>query len=165
MAGAQPSCGGVVCRVMQQEHGRVDGLGMNPKQLATARDGGSAVFMTLTGDPSTIERFCCGDGVPVLDEFEKRGGRDTYTYCPVWQAEKERVADGRRELKGGGVQEPEAVASWDDGRMREDADRLVERLYGEDGESGLRGTASSQESADPWAQARRDVDLLAEGSY
>lgn len=146
IAGALPSCGGVVCRVMQQERGRETGVGYNPAQTALARDGSDGVFLTLAGDPSTVERFCCGDGVPVMDNREKRGGRDTYTYCPVWQAEQERIAEGRGQLAGGGVlPEPEKVSHWDDGR----------------GTVREAPAGSSYASEDPWAQARRDLDVLA----
>jgi hypothetical protein len=146
IAGALPSCGGVVCRVMAQERSRETGIGITPAMTARARDGSDGVFLTLTGDPSTVERFCCGDGVPVMDNREKFGGRDTYTYCPVWQAEQERIADGRSQLAGGGViEEPEKVSHGDDGR----------------GNVREAPAGSSYAAQDPWAQARRDLDVLA----
>lgn len=133
VAGVTPARCGVVCGVIANDRQRVDGVDMDPRQLAIAREGGDGdTFLTLAGDPSTIERFCCGDGLPVLDPFEKAGGRDTYTYCPVWQAEKDRIWAGREELSE--KPEPELVAH---------------------------GVSSSIEASDPWAQARRDLDVLA----
>jgi hypothetical protein len=148
--GDRPGTCGVICRVMQQDRAKEDGVGVNAQQLAIAREGGEGdVFLTVETDPSTVERLCFGRGVPVLDERELPANRDSYTYCPVWQAERQRIEDGRRQLAGGGVEdEPEPVAHWDDGR------------------GGVRQApaGSSWDSADPWAQARADLDVLAPGS-
>jgi hypothetical protein len=132
--GDRPGTCGVICRVMQQDRAKEDGVGVNAQQLAIAREGGEGdVFLTVETDPSTVERLCFGRGVPVLDERELPANRDSYTYCPVWQAERQRIEDGRRQLDGrGGVRQAPAGSSWD--------------------------------SADPWAQARADLDVLAPGS-
>lgn len=149
IAGADQGSCGIVCRVMKNERATETGEGLNAAQTALARDGSDGVFLTLTGDPSTVERFCCADDdPPVLDSSEKAGGRDTYTYCPVWQAEKLRIEQAREQLAGGGVEpeaEPEQVAHWDDGR----------------GNSRQAPAGSSYDSADPWAKAKRDLDILA----
>lgn len=132
IAGAVSADSGVICRAMLMDRAREAGLGLSPAQLALARDGSDGVLLTAKSDPSTIEGMCCADeDPPVLDEFEKPGGRATYTYCPVWQAEKERIAEGRETLAE--EREPETVAH------------------------GVGGSAAG----DPWANARRDLDLLA----
>jgi hypothetical protein len=113
---------------------REAGLGLSPAQLALSRDGSDGVLLTAKSDPSTIERMCCAEqDPPVLDEFDKAGGRETYTYCPVWQAEKDRIAAGREMLAE--QREPEPVSMG----------------------------VSSASDADPWASARRDLDLLVGG--
>lgn len=143
IAGAMPANAGVICRVMEQDRDREQGAGLTPAQHAMTRDGSDGVLLTAKSDPSTIERMCCADAdVPVLDHFEKRGGRESYTYCPVWQAEKERIAEGREMLAE--QHAPEPVSHFDEGRG-----------FG----------AQSRPASDPWAQARRDLDLLADGSY
>lgn len=132
IAGAVAANAGVICRVMQMDRDREQGSGLTLAQHAMARDGSDGVLLTAKSDPSTIERMCCADAdVPVLDHFEKRGGRETYTYCPVWQAEKERIAEGRAMLADPPA--PELVSHFDE----------------------------SRDAADPWLQARRDLDLLA----
>jgi hypothetical protein len=148
IAGVTPERAGVICRVMAQDREREAGEGMNPAQLAVAREGGDGdVVLTVKGDPSTIERLCCGDALPVLDAHGHPGGRDSYTYCPVWQAEKLRVEEGRRMLKGGGLApEPDPpVAHFDDGR----------------GHVRETPVGSTWAAEDPWAQGRRDLDILA----
>lgn len=139
IAGAVAANAGVICRVMQMDRDREHRAGLTPAQLALARDGSDGVLLTAKSDPSTIERMCCADGdVPVLDHFEKHGGRESYTYCPVWQAEKERIAEGREMLAE--LRVPESVSHFDDGRG-----------FG----------AETRDTSDPWAQARRDLDELA----
>lgn len=146
VSGTTPERAGVVCRVIQQDRAREGGVGMNPAQLAIARSGGDGdVVLTVKGDPSTIERFCCGDAVPVLDDAGGKA-RDSYTYCPVWQAEKLRIEQGREMLAGGGLApEPDPpVAHFDDGR----------------GNVRDAPVGSSYDDPDPWSRARRDLDVL-----
>lgn len=145
IVGAIPANSGVVCGVIQNDRLKEKGLGMDPAQTAIARAGGTGdVFLTLKSDPSTVERLCCGDGVPVIDD---RGGhaRDSYTFCPVWQAEQKRIWAGRDELRGGGVV-ADPVEHYDDGAR-----------------TGLNGApvGSTYDSKDPWAQGRKDLDVLA----
>lgn len=154
--GACPSKSGVVCRVMQIDRMKDSGLGMDPAQLAIARRGGEGdVFLTIRSDPSTVERLCCGDSVPVADS-KGHYARDSYTFCPVWQAEKQRIEQERDQLRGGGVladfeqAEPEAVEHYDDG------ERSKLKTGRNDAPVG-----SSYDSADPWSKARSDLDILA----
>jgi hypothetical protein len=107
IAGTVPHRAGVICDVLRQEQAREDGIGISPGMLAASRDAEGGTLLTAESDPTTI---CCGDAVPVLNELSVGGGRSSYTYCPVWQAEKKRIADGRHALAGGGVQ-PDAVSS------------------------------------------------------
>lgn len=130
VAGTTPERAGVICGVMQQDRLREQGIGITPTQLAISRDGADGVLLTAKGDPSTIERLCCGEAVPVLDDAGHYA-RDSYTYCPVWQAEKDRLSEGRAML--GHEHEPELVAEG----------------------------VSSQDADDPWGQARRDLNVLA----
>lgn len=135
VAGATKDRGGVICAVMAMDRGREAGLDMNPAQLEIARRGGEGdVFLTLAGDPSTVENFCCGDAVPVLSDRDLARGRDSYTYCPVWQAEKDRIEAGRSMLSEP-VPAPEPISHG----------------------------VSTADSVDPWAQARHDVRVFAEG--
>lgn len=154
--GASAACAGIVCRVMELDRSKEAGHGYSPAQHALSRDGDDGVLLTAKSDPSTIERMCCADrDVPVLDHDEKPGGRDSYTYCPVFQAEKERIWAGRDLLAGGGVA-PESVSSYDEGALRKHADRHVEQTV-------LQNASVSGDGDDPWSQARRDLDLLTEG--
>jgi hypothetical protein len=146
VAGVTPERAGVVCRVMQLDREKDDGVDVTAGQLAIARAGGEGdVLLTVKSDPSSIERFCCGDAIPVLDDA---GGkvRDSYTYCPTWQAEKLRIAEGREQLKGGGLApEPDPpVAHFDDGR----------------GNVREAPVGSTYDDPDPWSRARRDLDVL-----
>lgn len=140
--GSTPARCGVICRVIANDRQRESGVGMDPAQLAQARVGGDGdTFLTIEKDPGSVQRLCCGTELPVLDD---RGhyARAHYSYCPVWQAEKQRIAEGREQLAGGGL-EPESVESYD---------------------SGHRGPVEMPaERRDPWASARRDLDVLAPG--
>jgi hypothetical protein len=95
--------------------------------------------------PERAGVVCRGDAIPVLDDA---GGkvRDSYTYCPTWQAEKQRIAEGREQLKGGGLApEPDPpVAHFDDGR----------------GNVREAPVGSTYDDPDPWSRARRDLDVL-----
>lgn len=101
IAGTTSTNGGIVCRVMEQDRMRESGVNLTPAQLAGVRDGGG-VFLTMKSDPSTIERICCGDALPVVDTGGQYA-RDHYTFCPVWQAEVKRIAERRELLAGGGL--------------------------------------------------------------
>jgi hypothetical protein len=108
--GASPECSGVLCGVIALDRAKADGIGMSPGQLAQARSGGAGdVFLSIEKDPSTVERLCCGDGMPVINDLSVGGNRESYTYCPVWQAEKERLAEGRDTLTH--PVEPDSVAT------------------------------------------------------
>lgn len=132
VAGVTPERAGFVCRVIEQDRGREAGLNMNPAQLAIARRGGDGdTFLTIKTDPSSVLNLCSGCAVPVLDERDVPGHRASYTYCPVWQAEKDRIHEGREMLSEPVEEEPVS--------------------YG----------VNSSESEDPWAAARRDLDVLA----
>lgn len=142
--GAVPANSGVVCGVIFNERQRELGIGMNPAQTQVAREGGTGdVFLTLKSDPSTIERMCCGEGMPAMHDGEYVGGRESYTYCPVFQAEKWRIAEGQERL--GRVVAPESV-EMDDG------------AYVEGDAKSPPGTTLAAD--DPWAQARRDLELF-----
>lgn len=120
---------------------RERGEGMTAGEHAIAREGGDGdVFLTIETDPQAVERLCCGDALPVLGPSEVPGNRASYTYCPVWQAERERIEAGREALSKPVEPDP-PVAHWDDGR----------------GGSREAPVGSSFDSRDPWAQARRDV--------
>lgn len=137
--GACESNAGVVCRVIEQDLKRELGTGMTAGQLGVMRESTGGVFLTMGSDPSTVMRFCFGDAVPVLDNRGGKG-RDSYTYCPVWQAELERLWEGKDRLTK--PVEPDPVSMGVD----------------DDGEPVGAETVSSSE--DPWA-ARRALDDLA----
>lgn len=144
--GAVPANSGVVCRSMERDRAAEKGIDMNPAQLAVARSGGVGdVFLTLKSDPSTIERLCCGDGVPVLHDGEMPGGRDTYTFCPIKQAEVWAAEHGQKGL-GSRIVEPETWSHYDPNVKVDD---------------GAPPAGSTHAAADPWAQARADLDVLA----
>lgn len=149
VTGVRPDCGGVVCRIIEQDRRATSGVGMTAGQLQVARgergDIGAGAFLTLTGDPSTVERLCCGEELPVLDAREVPGNRAHYTYCPTWQARRWADEHGQRQLGRPLDDEPEEVSHYDDGR------------------GGVRAApvGSSYDSPDPWAKARRDLDELA----
>lgn len=144
--GVTPFRSGVVCRVIQLDRQREAGLDMTPGQLQIARSGGDGdVFLSIEKDPQSVEQLCCGDAVPVIGPSEVPGNRASYTYCPVWQAEKERIEEGRDVLGKPVEQEELRTSHYDDGR----------------GGTRAAPAGSSYDSADPWAQARADLDLLA----
>lgn len=119
IAGACAAEQGVVCRVMQRDHEDDPGLGMSAAASGFIQhEATGGVFLTVKSDPSTVTKFCHGDALPVLDEDDVAGGRASYTYCPTWQAEKARIADGRDELLG--EPEPEPVAAGVTQDSRED---------------------------------------------
>lgn len=122
---------GVVCQVMRGAFEGDAGVNMSAGQLGVLRDTQGGVYLNLKSDPSTVTGFCHGDAVPVVHDGERDGGRASYTYCPVWQSEKERIAEGRSELLV--EPEPEAVSMG----------------------------VSSADAEDPWQQARQDLDILA----
>jgi hypothetical protein len=130
--GATPEREGVICRVMQREHEEVDPTGMTAATYGyTAHEAEGGIFLTRKSDGSTVQRFCHGNAIPVLDDAEGHK-RNSYTYCPIWQAEKARITGGRHTITN--ELQPEPVSM------------------------GVEDTLSSD---DPWASARRDLDLLA----
>ena len=75
---------GVVCGVMARY----------AEQLDTVLHGvSSGRFKRAAKDPSTVFGFCCGRGLPVVDEIPE-GGHGHYTVCPLWRLEKEMIARG-----------------------------------------------------------------------
>jgi hypothetical protein len=72
----------VVCRVMEQEKERI-------------KHGDSrAIHVIAAKNPNALFGFCCGRGLPVVDEVPEQG-RGHHTACPVWRAEKLRIQEGR----------------------------------------------------------------------
>lgn len=131
IVGASASQQGTICRVMQRDH--EDDPGLNMGAAATGfihHEATGGVYLNLKSDPATVTKFCHGDAVPVVTEDDVPGGRASYTYCPTWQAEKLRIAEGRDYLLSD--PEPEAVAMG----------------------------VSTADSADPWAQAQADIELF-----
>jgi hypothetical protein len=103
-----------VCRVIQQDREREDGIGLSAGGTGAAREAPDGVLQTVaSGDWRINERLCCGQGVPVLHDDEGPDGTNVsphYTCCPKWQAEKARIAEGRDELAGEDAQ-PEPFAT------------------------------------------------------
>lgn len=133
IAGACGSQQGVVCRVMQRDHVEDAGVGMTAGESGFIQhEATGGVYLNLKSDPATVTAFCHGTAVPVVTDDDGQG-RASYTYCEVWQAEKKRIEAGRQELYVDA--EPESVSMG--------LDVEVEKL------------------ADPWAQARADLDLIA----
>lgn len=131
IAGASDAQRGVVCRVMQRDHVEDAGLNMSAAQSGFIQhEATGGVYLNLLSDPSTVAMFCHGDAVPVVTDEEGQG-RASFTYCPTWQAEKQRIEAGRDELLVD--VEPDPVSMG-----------VPEPDY-----------------ADPWKQARADLDLLA----
>lgn len=123
---------GVVCRVMEKVHRDEDGVGLSAASTGFLHhEATGGVYLNLKSDPQTVTKFCHGTALPVLGDGERRGGRASYTYCPTWEAEKERIEAGRRELLS--EPDPEPVAMG----------------------------VSSIEEIDPWEAAKRDLDILA----
>ncbi len=140
--GTTPERSGVICRVVERDRQLERGLDMNPVQLEIARAGGDGdVFLSIESDPQSIEHLCCGSAVPVVSDSDLPQNRASYTYCPLWQREKGRIAAGE-ELLFKPVEEM-PTEHHDDGRM-----------------TGA-PAGSSLAAADPWAQARADLDVLA----
>lgn len=130
IVGASAASSGVICRVMQHEHEQVDPSGMSAGTYAFTKQAEGGVFLTMKSDPTSVVRFCHGHELPVLDDADGYS-RDSYTYCPVWQAARDAQLEGRAMIQD---EEPEQVSM------------------------GVEDTLSSD---DPWAAARRDLDLLA----
>lgn len=133
IAGASDSQQGVICRVMQRDHEDDAGVRMTAGQSGFIQhEATGGVYLNLKSDPSSVLGFCHGDALPVLsDDDEKSLARASYTRCPVWEAEKDRIARGDGALYA--EVEPEPVSM------------------------GIEPAAL----ADPWAQARADLDLIA----
>lgn len=142
IAGAMSVNAGVVCGVVANDRAKSDGIGVTAGQLAVQRRGGFGdTFLSMKRDASSVERLCCGDALPVLDE---RGhyARDSYTFCPVWQAEKARIEDGRPQMAGGGLLDPEPTE------------------YDAEQDGGAPVGRSSLDDADPWDSALADLELF-----
>lgn len=104
---AGPPVGGpsVICRAMVGDEIQTDQIlhGQSVSPLVLARR-----------DPSTLYGFCCGTAIPrsTDDDVEVRG---SYTFCPVWEAEKKRIWE-RKEMmaepkRRGGSEAGEALLS------------------------------------------------------
>jgi hypothetical protein len=133
IAGATRAMAGVVCRAMEQDIERDDGtdLAMNAGQYGYLQhEAVAGVHMNLKSDPKTVVGLCHGDGLPVLTDDDHQA-RDHYSYCPVWQAEKDRIREGRDELAP--EQQPEPTSMG----------------------------VSSLDAPDPWAAARAGLEELA----
>lgn len=101
---------GVICRVMQLDHEADPGLGMSAAASGFIQhEATGGVYLNLKSDPATVTKFCHGDALPVLHDEDVEGGRASYTYCPAFQAEKKRIAEGRSRLLV--EPEPETVAA------------------------------------------------------
>ena len=130
ISGASLSQQGVICTVMQRDHEGDAGLRMTAAQSGFIQhEATGGVYLNLKSDPSTVTAFCHGDGVPVVTEDQS--SRASYSVCPVWQAEKDRIAAGDHDLYVD--EEPESVSMG-----------VPEPVY-----------------SDPWQQARADLDELA----
>jgi hypothetical protein len=117
---------------MQRDHEQDPGLGMTAARSGFIQhEAEGGIYLNLKSDPATVTAFCHGTGIPVLHDEKREGGQPHYTYCPTWVAEKERIAAGRTELLE--TPEPEPVAAG----------------------------VSLHDEEDPWAAARRDLELLA----
>lgn len=137
IVGACTENSGVICRVMRREHELTDPSGLTAGAYGfTVHGATGGVLLTMKSDPSSVVRFCHGGELPVLDEADGYA-RDSYTYCPIWQAEKERIAAGEDTITN--EAEPESVSMGI-------ADAIDE---------------GSLSASDPWAQARYDLDVLA----
>lgn len=132
IAGASSGRRGVVCRAMQQDQDADPGVGASPRQLEVTRETQGGVYLTVERDPSSVVMFCHGSAVPVVTD-EDGQGRASYTYCPTWQAARDRHLAGLAGLTE--PVEPEATSMG----------------------------VASHEADDPWGQARRDLDELAPG--
>lgn len=144
VAGASADRSGVVCGVFANQRQRELGLDMTPAQLEVKRESDGGAFLSLVQDPSGVEHLCCGDAVPVLHDAEVPGNRASYTYCPVWQAEKMRIAAGADQLTEENI-----------------PDRVSYGIADQDEQGHPVGTTLSD--ANPWAAARRGMDTLVEG--
>lgn len=130
IAGACRSQQGVVCRLMQQSQEDDPGVGMSAGQLGTLREGAGGVYLNLKSDPSSVTAFCHGDAIPVLTDADGQG-RASYTFCPTWQAARDRRLAGEDGLYEDA--EPESVSMG----------------------------VSSDDAPDPWKAAREGLDELA----
>jgi hypothetical protein len=108
ISGAMRANEGVICREMQADQQAEAGIRMTPGQLEQAREGEGGVFITAKHDPSSLVMFCCGDAVPVVTSDAREKGRASYTYCPVWQAARDRYLAHKAGLYD--EPEPEAVS-------------------------------------------------------
>lgn len=133
ISGACESQRGVICREMQADQEGDAGVDMSAGQLGVLREGEGGVYINVKGDPSTVTGFCHGDGLPVLTD-EDGQGRASYTYCPTWQAARDRHLAGK--------------------------DGLYDELEPEPVSMGV----EVEEIVDPWAAARRDMAILAPDS-
>lgn len=130
IAGACRSQQGVICREMEIDAEGDAGHRMTPRALEVIRESEGGKYLNVKSDPSTVTGFCHGNALPVVTNDDGQG-RASYTYCPTWQAARDRHLAGLDGLYD--EQEPEPVS------MGVEADPLE----------------------DPWTRARRDLDDLA----
>lgn len=91
VAGATPALEGIVCGVLLREGLIADGI----------TEGEANEYMALGTDPSMIYGFCCGTAIPAATVEQAKGdARANYTYCSIWQQEKERIWDEKRRAWG-----------------------------------------------------------------
>jgi hypothetical protein len=137
---------------------RTSGLGLSAALAGEERSTHVGVLVTAAEDPNTFRNHCCGNAVPVLAN-ENGQYRASYTYCAIWQEEKDMILEGRDEL----FEDPEVertamgVPDVDEFDIRDMADAVG----GFDAIAASRGDVLDAVSADPWEQARRDLDILA----
>lgn len=88
-------------------------------------------IFTAAKDPMTVGGLCAGEGLPVVGE--PPDGRNHYTYCPIWQKEKERIA-ARRDMVAPPRDRPSVYPFGQEPRQEEirdpsaEADRTVEEM-------------------------------------
>lgn len=105
--GATDAASGCVCGVMLNDSRRADSI------LEGAPIG---VHIAALQDPSTLIRWCFGDGLPAVAP-DRTPWVAHYTTCPVWLAEKE--LGQAMDRVGGVFEDAETEATFDLVRMLE----------------------------------------------
>jgi hypothetical protein len=104
----------IVCGVIALDRREgTDGVGLTAAGAAAERQSVDGVLLRMDSDPSSIIGFCCGTAVPVLHDGERQR-RAHHSYCPVWVAEKERIAAGREQLAEDAQPDPVSMGVGDD---------------------------------------------------